>query len=237
MTRADSRAARLFAGLIFLPTASAACGPSHIRPYTERHREYDVGDYEQAPAAVSEGSLWQDSSRGLFADFRATRVGDILTIRIDESPRAQGDAATNMDRESEFSFGASGFFGLTSALVEAYPDIDPEALVNLMSTTSFAADGDTSRSSRVQAQIAVRVKQQLPNGDLFAEGTKVIMVNDEELHVYISGVIRPEDIQEDNSIGSAMVADAQIEFTGRGGLTDNQEPGWLMRILQAINPF
>ena len=96
--------------------------------------------------------------------------------------------------------------------------------------------GETTRESRVRAAIAVRVKQGLPNGDLFVEGTKVVLVNDEELHIYISGVIRPEDIEPDNSVRSSLVADAEIELTGRGALTDNQDRGWLVKLLDALNP-
>lgn len=217
--------------------ALTACGPSHIGAYVERQREYAPGPYERAARPVSEGSLWMDESRGLFADFRATSVGDILTIRIDENPRAAGDAQTEMDRESNMNWGVNGFFGLTAALAAQYPDLDPSQLISLVGESNFSGTGQTSRSSRVRAQIAVRVKQELPNGDLFVEGTKIMMVNDEELHIYISGVIRPEDIEQDNSIRSSLVADAQIEFTGRGHLTRNQEPGWLTQILQAINPF
>jgi flagellar L-ring protein precursor FlgH len=106
-----------------------------------------------------------------------------------------------------------------------------------MSSTSFDGKGDTTRSSRVQAAMAVRVKKQLPNGDLFVEGTKVLMVNEEELHIYVSGVVRPEDIAQDNSVASSVIADAQIEFVGRGVLTDNQHQGWLTRFLTQINPF
>ncbi len=218
-------------------TLLVACGPSHIRPYTERHRDYQPGDYEQAPQPISEGSLWQDSSRGLFADFRANRVGDILTVRIDESANATGDADTSLERSSSMSWGVDGLFGLTAAVARAYPDLDPSQVLGLVSDSSFEGRGDTSRSSRVNAAIAVRVKRQLPNGDLFIEGTKVVMINSEELHIYISGVIRPEDIEQDNSVRSSLVADAQIELTGRGELTENQEQGWLTQILEAINPF
>jgi flagellar basal body L-ring protein FlgH len=70
--------------LLFL--ALTACGPSHIGAYVERERNYEAGPYEREARPVSEGSLWMDESRGLFADFRATRVGDILTVRIDENP-------------------------------------------------------------------------------------------------------------------------------------------------------
>lgn len=236
-TRVTNEAVMTAAALLAASVLTIGCGPTHIRAHTPRSRNYEPGEYERAAEAVSEGSLWQDSSRSLFADFRANRVGDLVSIRVDESPQASGESSTDMERESSMGFGVPNFFGFTQALTAAYPEIDPTKLVELMSSSSFSGTGDTQRGSRVRASIAVRVKQVLPNGDLFVEGTKIIMVNDEELHIYVSGVIRPQDIQQDNSISSALVADAQIEFTGRGPLTDNQQQGWLTRLLQAINPF
>lgn len=223
----------------FLPTllVMMACGPQHIAPHTARVRNYELGEYEVAPEAVSEGSLWQDSSRGLFADFRATRVGDIVTVRIDESARASGDADTSLDREAEHSFGMPSLFGFMGALQRAHPDLDPSSLMSVMSEYQFDGSGSTSRESRARGVVAVRVKRQLPNGDLFVEGTKVILINNEELHVYISGVIRPEDIEQDNSVRSSLIADAQIEFSGSGALTDNQRQGWLSRVLSKVRPF
>jgi flagellar L-ring protein FlgH len=215
----------------------SACGVQHIAPHTPRARKYDAGEYERAPRQVSEGSLWQDASRSLVADFRASRVGDLVTIRVDESPEAEGDANTKMDRESSMQMGMTHFFGLAEAIAKSNPDIDPSKLLDFISQSNFNGQGETSRNSRVQGSIAARVRQQLPNGDLFLEGTKVLMVNDEELHIYVSGVIRPEDIEQDNTVASGLIADAQIEFTGRGVLTDNQRQGWLSRILAAINPF
>jgi flagellar L-ring protein FlgH len=213
------------------------CGVQHIRPHTARHRKYDVGEYERAPKPVSNGSLWQDASRSLVADFRASRVGDLVTIRVDESPEAEGDADTQMDRQSSMQLGMNKMFGFAEALQRSNPDIDPSELLDFMSNSNFSGQGETSRGSRVQGSIAARVRKQLPNGDLFLEGTKVLMVNDEELHIYVSGVIRPEDIEQDNTVASGLIADAQIEFTGRGVLTDNQRQGWLARLLSTINPF
>jgi flagellar L-ring protein precursor FlgH len=227
--------------LVALSTISAACSPSHIRPHTARERDYRQGQYADSTQAASEGSLWPDNSRGLFADFRAYRIGDLVTIRIDETASATGDAATNIDRESSFGVGVGGALtgvgGLLSALQRSDPSATTEDLIRLVSSTSFSGTGSTERGSRVNASIAVRVKQTMPNSDLFVEGTKVIQINNEELHIYISGVIRPEDIQQDNSVKSSLVADAQIELTGRGALTDNQQQGWLTRLLQAVNPF
>lgn len=209
----------------------------HIRPHTARRRQYDDGDYASAPASVSTGSLWQDSSRGLFADFRAASVGDLVTVEIDENPQAIGDARTQTSRDSSYQLGVNGLFGLTQALSAAYPGLDPSRLLGLVGSSSFDGNGSTTRSSRLQASVAVRVRRVLPNGDLFVEGTKVLLVNDEELHIYLSGVVRPQDIGQDNTVSSGRIADAEVEFTGRGDLTQTQRQGWLARILTEVMPF
>lgn len=223
--------------LVPLLALVGACGVQHIRGHTPRHRNYDPGRFEKAPKQLSEGSLWQDASRGLVADFRAGRIGDLVTIRVDESPEAAGDAATEMNREASIGMGATKLLGFAEALQESNPDLDTSQLIELMSKAGFEGNGETTRGSRVRGMISARVRKTLPNGDLYIEGTKVLMVNDEELHIYVSGVVRPEDIEQDNSVRSSLVADAQIEFTGRGALTDNQRQGWLSSILSAINPF
>jgi flagellar L-ring protein precursor FlgH len=186
---------------------------------------------------VSEGSLWTNSSSGLFADFRARSVGDIVTITVDETARASGEASTDTEREQNMDMGLGSLLGFTAALQRAHPDLDPSSLIGLMSEHEFSSRGETSRESRVRATLAVRVRRELPNHDLYIEGTKVILINDEELHIYISGVIRPEDIEQDNSVRSSLVADAQIQFSGRGSLTDNTSQGWLARFLTKVRPF
>ncbi|HKU40093.1 MAG TPA: flagellar basal body L-ring protein FlgH [Polyangiales bacterium] len=216
---------------------TTACGVQHIKTFKPRERNYKPGRYETAPKSVSEGSLWQEGSRSLVADFRASRVGDLVTVRIDESPEAAGDAATNMDRDADWQIGAPKILGFAQAIKADHPDLDMGKLFQLMSSSNFKGNGETTRGSKVEASMAVRVRRQLPNGDLFLEGTKVLMINDEELHIYVSGVVRPEDIAQDNSVSSAVIADAEIEFTGRGVLTDNQRQGWLSRFLSSINPF
>jgi flagellar L-ring protein precursor FlgH len=216
---------------------AVGCGVQHIKTFKPRTRDYRPGAYETAPKSVSEGSLWQEGSRSLVADFRASRVGDLVTIRVDESPNASGNADTNMDRQADWSIGAPKLLGFAQAIKADHPDLDMSQLVQLLSDSSFKSSGETARGSRVTASMAVRVRKQLPNGDLFLEGTKVLMINDEELHIYVSGVIRPEDIAQNNTVSSSVIADAEIEFTGRGVLTDNQRQGWLSRFLSSINPF
>jgi flagellar L-ring protein FlgH len=222
--------------LLLLPCLTG-CAVQHIQSHTPRQRDYKIGRYEKGPTAVSTGSIWQEGSRSLVADFRASHVGDLVMIRIDESPNATGDADTRLSRDSSMSFGMPQAFGLAQAIQKSHPDINMGDVFNVLGSSKFTGTGQTSRGSRVQAAMAVRVKKALPNGDLFVEGTKVLMVNEEELHIYVSGVIRPEDINTDNSVLSSVIADAQIEFIGRGVLSENQSRGWLTRLLTAVSPF
>ncbi|HEY5284846.1 MAG TPA: flagellar basal body L-ring protein FlgH, partial [Polyangia bacterium] len=93
------------------------------------------------------------------------------------------------------------------------------------------------RSESFTATVPAVVMKVLSNGNLFVEGHRAILVNSEEHHFYISGVVRPIDIDQLNSVKSSVVADAQIEFVGRGELTDNQKQGWLSRYLGWMWPF
>ena len=127
--------------------------------------------------------------------------------------------------------------GLLPALKKAYPNVDPATLVEFASKSAFAGEGNTARKGVLSGSIAVRVVREMPNGDLFIEGTKVVLINNEEYHLYVSGLVRTADIARDNSIESTRIADAQIEFTGRGDLAEQQRKGWLVRFFDTVNPF
>jgi flagellar L-ring protein precursor FlgH len=228
--------------LIALATLTvSACGPKVIGPSVDttnvKERKYKEAKYETGLEPVTSGSLWPENGRGLFADFRAYRVGDLVTIRIDESSEAAGDASTQTNREASENMGMPDVLGLTKALQKAYPMLDTSTLLEYMSASKFNGQGETSRDTHVLGSIAVRVKRVLPNGDLFVEGTKVILINDEEVHIYVSGSIRAEDIDSSNAVASSAIADAQIEFSGRGVLADNQKQGWFARLIGKIRPW
>lgn len=228
-----------FVSGLLLASALAGCGPNHIAPFTPRQRVYKPGAYAQQGAAAkpANGSLFSDAHGGWLEDTRAVRVGDFLVINIDEQANAKGAASTNMKKESEGSSGASALVGIVPALKKAYPDIDTAKLMEYASKSSFAGAGDTARNGELSGKLAVRVVSEMPNGDLFLEGTKVVLINNEEYHLYISGLVRPADIAQDNSIASSRIADAQVEFTGRGDLADQQRKGWGVRVLETLNPF
>ena len=235
MTRADS----FFASVLALATLLPACGPNHIQPFTARDRKYTPGEYAsmRADAKPSVGSIYSEAQAGYLEDTRALRVGDIAMININENAQAEGGATTNLKKETSRSAGVDNLLGLVPAIKKAYPNIDPSQLLKMASSFDFDGEGKTNRSGTLKASIGVRVKSEMPNGDLFVEGTKVVMINHEEYHLYVSGVIRPADIADDNSIDSSLIADARVEFTGRGDMNDQIERGWLNKILDFVNPF
>lgn len=219
--------------------ALGGCAPKHIAPFTPKHRRYEVGAYAQTTkqAKPATGSIYSEAAAGYLEDTRAVRMGDIVHVRIDEHADAKGGATTALSRESSREDSVTGLLGFLPAIQRKYPDMDPQELVGLMSKMDFRGDGTTSREGALKGSIAVRVKRELPNGDLFIEGTKVVMINNEEYHLYISGLARPADIEMDNSVLSSLLADAQVEFTGRGDLATNVSRGWLSTVLDWINPF
>lgn len=226
-------------GSVFLFAALAGCAPTHIAPFTPRERSYDTGEYAQTQESgkPTNGSIYSDAVGGYLQDTRAIRVGDIVLVRINEQADAKGGATTALSREVSREDSLTSLAGLIPAIQKEHPDLNPEQIISLLSKTGFKGDGQTSRAGELQGTLAVRVKKELPNGDLYIEGTKVVMINNEEYHLYISGLLRPSDIEMDNSVPSSLLADAQVEFTGRGDVADTVERGWLTKFLDWINPF
>jgi flagellar L-ring protein precursor FlgH len=216
-----------------------SCGPRHINNTTPRQRVYDAGAYAQEDPASrpSSGSLFSEATGGWLEDTRAHHIGDTVMVRLDERADASGGANTAMTRESGGSSGISNFLGLIPALRTAVPEADPTRLWEFLSRSNFTGNGTTTRQGTLQGTLAVRVTRRLPNGDLFVEGTKVVLINTEEYHLYVSGIVRQVDIAPDDSVPSSRIADAQVEFSGSGDITENNRRGWLARFLEWINPF
>jgi flagellar L-ring protein precursor FlgH len=226
-------------GLCLLATLAAACGPAHIAPFTPKERKYDPGPYaatqkEYRPAV---GSIYSEAQSGLLEDTRALRVGDLVVIRINEKADAEGNATTDLKKDTSRVAGVDSLLALMPKLQAMNPKLDPTKLLSMAAKSDFAGSGNTARSGSLQGNIGVHVKRELPNGDLYVEGTKVVMINHEEYHLYVSGVLRPADIQPDNSVDSSLIADARVEFTGRGDINDQVERGWLTKVLDTLNPF
>lgn len=188
------------------------------------------------------GSIWPgETSRNiLFQDLRARNIGDMVTIDVSEKTSAIKEATTSTSRSSTHDasitklLGLPLNFGMKNFLNQGNP-FSPE--VEATYDADFDGAGKTKRSGELNAVITARVVEVLPNGNLVIEGKKDTIVNNELQYVVLSGIVRPEDINENNIVSSTLLSDARIEYSGRGVVADEQSPGWLRRILDNVWPF
>ena len=221
-----------------LATVLTGCSTStHIASYKPKKRDYEVPAPAKAEARASLGSLWEEGRPGtmLFTDARALREYDLVVVKIEEVADAKREADTDITHSQTASAQLNEFLGIVAKLKAAGNWITPQ--ISGQSSSEFHGDGTTARTERLTATVPAIVRKVLPNGNLFIEGHRVILLNNEEHHFYISGVVRPIDIDQENSVKSSMIADAEIEFTGRGVLSENQERGWLSKYLGWLWPF
>ncbi len=224
---------RRLVATLALGLALSAC-TTHIAPYRAKRRSFAADRYPARPTPTS-GSLF--AGDGWFEDDTARHVGDVLVVRIDERDAASRDAATKLAKDDKASYGMPAAVGILAALTAKYPDVDPAQLFATESEMGFAGSGQIVRRGTLSATLPVRVVEELGNGDLYVEGTKVVMVGAEEHHLYLSGIVRVADISADNTVASSRIADAEIEYTGRGDVTDQQRRGWGSRLLGRIWPW
>lgn len=217
-------------GLASLVLVGPLLACAHEEAPKRKTRLFEPGAYGQ-PVEPSKGSLFGASEVGLVEDIKPRSVGDVIIVRVDESDSALSDASTKLDRSSGMSFGVGGLVD------EALPDANLAQLFEAQSSASMQGGGRIARRGQLKAMLPVRVREVLPNGDLYVEGTKIVLVGNEERNLYLSGIVRPADIEGDGSVRSSRVADAEIAYTGQGDATDQQNRGWLSEILTTIWPF
>ena len=191
----------------------------------------------RSEADYSNGSIWQASSTSLTEDTKAKRRGDTLTIVISETASASKEAKTGTSRDSSVNAGISNLLGLETSKFAKNNFADLAALISASSGSSFKGAGNTSRQENLNATITARVIDVQPNGNLSIEGRRNIKVNDEDQVIVLEGTVRSRDIAPDNTINSIYVADARISYSGRGIISDQQSPGWLMGIFNKVWPF
>lgn len=196
------------------------------------------------PAARAEGSLFSDDSVNLFADAKARRVGDIVTINIVENSRASKNANTTTGRNSSIQANTNALMGyenpanvpLIGGVFNAL-NYNPNIGVDANFTSSFNGSGTTARTETMNARLSARIIQVLPNGNLVLRGSQEILVNNERQYITVQGVVRPHDITTDNTVLSTYIADARIDYTGQGDISRKQREGWLSRFFDSVWPF
>ena len=190
------------------------------------------------PAAFASNSLWRQGSRAFFKDQRAARVGDLVTVRVRVTDRAQFENQTRRSRQNGENLGADALMGFETRLDRILPDdVSADALVGIDSRSSSRGEGSTRRSEQLTTNVAAVVTQVLPNGNMVIEGKQEIRVNFEVRELIVAGVVRPEDIEADNTIDSTKIAQARIAYGGRGQLTDVQQPRYGQQVMDILLPF
>lgn len=193
--------------------------PTHIVVIVELALSF--GGAIAAPTVASDTMFDASSYRPLVAEDKAYRVGDILTVVVQETASASTGADSRVDRKASVSAEVgSNKVGTHSAAAGTATDTE--------------GGGRTQRSGKLTAQLSARVTEVLPNGDLSIHGQQRIIVNGEEQSIVLSGIVRPRDIGENNTIASGRIASANIEFDGEGFIADKSRPGWFSRVLSSL---
>ncbi len=190
-----------------------------------------------APAGAE--SLWTTSTlpeRGIVADHKAARPGDILTIVVQENATAQSSQQRKDSRSSSLQDAVGQFLFSTAASKLGTHNGELPA-INITGASNFTGGGQVDNSQSLSARAAVLVADVLPNGNLVIEGVRLVTFSGETQYVVLHGLVRPDDIAPDNTVLSTDIADARVEFYSQGSLTDIQKRGWLSRIYEKLRPF
>jgi flagellar L-ring protein precursor FlgH len=192
------------------------------------------------PEAIADtyqpNSLYRTSARGFFKDERAHRIGDILTIMVTIDDSAKIANTSQSGRTSTNSAGMGGIFGVAVDNI-SNGKIDPSAMIEFDSGMTNRGNGSVNRSESLETSVAAVVTQVLPNGNLVIEGRQEVRVNFEVRDLIVAGIVRPSDIQANNTILSSKIAEARISYGGRGQITDVQQPRYGQQAMDAILPF
>ena len=171
------------------------------------------------------GSLWNDNANW-FADERPGRVGDIVTVLVDERTDASDEADMTAKKESTYNVnnGVSGA-GILKFI---------RGIMEFTTNNEAKGNGNVERTHSATTTIACLVTEVLPNGNLVIEGTRDVRTSEEVLQLQLAGVIRPQDVNADNQISSRLIANAEIAVKGRGMISRTQQPGIITQILQTV---
>ncbi|MCS5451964.1 MULTISPECIES: flagellar basal body L-ring protein FlgH [Enterobacter] len=177
-------------------------------------------DFAMPPAETKGGGLYNANYNwSLTQDRRAYRVGDILTVKLDESTQASKQARTNFGKKNDVSIGIPEAFGHSVDKLSGSID----------GNRNFNGNATSQQQNSLRGAITVAVYKVLPNGVLAVRGEKWLTLNQGDEYMRVTGLVRAEDIERDNSVSSQRIANARISYAGRGALSDANSAGWLTR--------
>jgi flagellar L-ring protein FlgH len=187
-----------------------------------------------APITHVNNSLWQPGAASFFHDPRASNVGDVITVEVSTSDAAKLSNSTTRSRANSDDANLTNFFGLEKSLPSS---MDPTSLVKMGSDTSNVGSGAVQRSEAINLTLAALVAQVLPNGNLVIDGHQQVLVNNEMRDMRVSGIVRREDITQDNTVNLTQIAEARITYGGKGTVSDVQQPRYGSQLFDILMPW
>ncbi|MCR5814674.1 MAG: flagellar basal body L-ring protein FlgH [Desulfovibrio sp.] len=232
-------------GLLYLFCTACGVGGTHRKPALHSPVNQAQSYNREELSHNNPGSIFALSDQDtLFDDARARRVGDIVVVKLVENTKAQNKAETSTKKDSNNNYEVGSFFTMGQTGFLPFLNIGPQGTVTanapILKTASqggLSATGKTKRENYVTTSLAARVLRVLPGGMLEIEGAREIRVNEETEYLVVRGLARAKDVDADNTILSTQLADASIEYYGKGVLADKQKPGWFTRLMDNIWPF
>ncbi len=223
---------KLIVGFLITTLALTGCVQKQVKPDSPEYAPVIPQALTQ-PAPIN-GSIYNAAtSINLYGDGRAHRVGDILTIALQESTSSKKSAKTELDKSSSIALTQPTLLG-KGVEVLGKP---LSASVN-GPTSAFDGQGKSDMSNNLTGNITVTVHDVLPNGVLFVKGEKWLTLNQGDEYIRISGMVRPQDISSDNTVISTKLADARIAYSGTGAVSDSNVMGWVSKFfISALMPF
>lgn len=176
----------------------------------------------------TEGALYQDAyGLSLFGDRKAHFVGDVITVTLSERTVSRKSSGVNTNKNSGVDFNAGPLLGVNPTIK------GNELTTTLEQSRTFNGGADADQSNSLQGNITVTVAEILPNGNLVVRGEKWITLNRGDEFIRISGIVRPDDIEPNNTVVSTRLANAKISYSGTGDLANSSSMGWLSRFFNS----
>jgi len=158
----------------------------------------------------------------------ARRVGDPLTILLEENTTTSKSAGSKTSR--------NGGFSLTPPSAGPLSFLNPDAL-KASGQSSFKGDGTATQTSSFSGTVGVTIAEVRPNGTALVKGEKRLLLSQGQEWIQFSGIVRLSDIDAQNTVRSSQVADARMEYAGNGAISRAGREGWLSRFFNMITPF
>ena len=185
---------------------------------------------------VPSNSLWK---QGFKTFLRPRSAGDIIKVKISIQDQAQLNNQTTKGRQSTEKGGVANLFGLENKIPLLLPgQVNPANLLNMNNNDQMTGNSQINRRETITTTVAAAVIRVLPSGNLLIKGSQEIRVNYEIREVSVEGIVRPEDISnDDNSVNLDQVAEARISYGGRGQISEYQQDKYGKQVIDAISPF